>query len=156
MNEKIKKLRNWLRGYVVSPSTPKVVILSNFEFDLKEFKGSFRLTLDNLRFISGFSFSVDISGRYEIAPPLYVSPMGVPASYPSIELTDETNEAIAYLINEFFPKIKPLGLEKNTEKFIDRNTAMWDRVVDAQHVSWVINQITSKDFELNCSLEKLK
>ena len=154
MNEKIKKLRNWLRGHVVSPSTPKFITLSNFEFDLKEFKGSFKLTLDNLKFISEFRFSVDISGRYEITPPLYVSPMRVPASYPSIELTDEASEGIKRLINEFFPKIKPLGLDKNTGKFIDRNTAILDRVVDAQHVSWVIDQVTSKDFELNGSLEK--
>ena len=154
MNEKITKLRNWLRGHVVSPSTPNVITLSDFEFDPQEFKGGFKLTLDNLRFISGFRFSVDISGAYEIAPPLYISPMGVPASYPSIELTEITTNEITRLINNFFPRLKPLGIDKETKVFIDRNTPMLSRVKDIQELSWVIGEIQNEGFQLKSNFKK--
>ena len=154
MKERLEKLRNWLRGHVVSPSTPKVIVLSNFEFDSNEFNGNFKITLDNLRFITGFKFSVDISGRYEISSPLYVSPMGAPASYPSIELTEETADGITKLINGFFPKVKPLGIDKVSGVFIDRNTPMRDRVIDIKEVTWVINEMKTEGFKLKSELEK--
>ena len=97
MNEKIEKLRNWLRGSVVSPSTPKVITLSNFEFDFNEFKGSFSLKLDSDVMKERFRFGIEIDGRYEISPPFHISPLGVPASYPAIELTEEMNERIEKL-----------------------------------------------------------
>ena len=152
MNEKIEKLRNWLRGHVVSPSTPKVVVLSNIDFDWKELSGSFNVTLDNLRLISGFKFSVDISGKYQISPPLYVSPMGVPASYPSIELTEETTNEITKLINDFFPKVKPLGIDKETGVFIDRNVPMSDRVVDREELNWVVDELSTEGFKMRGTL----
>ena len=152
MNEKIEKLRNWLRGHVVSPSTPKVVVLSNIDFDWKELSGSFNLTLDNLRLISGFRFSVDISGKYQISPPMYVSPMGVPASYPSIELTEETTNEITKLINDFFPKVKPLGIDKETGVFIDRNVPMSDRVVDREELNWVVDELSTEGFKMRGTL----
>ena len=152
MNEKIEKLRNWLRGHVVSPSTPKVVVLSNIDFDWKGLSGSFNVTLDNLRLISGFKFSVDISGKYQISPPLYVSPMGVPASYPSIELTEETTNEITKLINDFFPKVKPLGIDKETGVFIDRNVPMSDRVVDREELNWVVDELSTEGFKMRGTL----
>ena len=152
MNEKIEKLRNWLRGHVVSPSTPKVVVLSNIDFDWKELSGSFNVTLDNLRLISGFRFSVDISGKYQISPPMYVSPMGVPASYPSIELTEETTNEITKLINDFFPKVKPLGIDKETGVFIDRNVPMSDRVVDREELNWVVDELSTEGFKMRGTL----
>ena len=152
MNEKIEKLRNWLRGHVVSPSTPKVVVLSNIDFDWKELSGSFNVTLDNLRLISGFRFSVDISGKYQISPPMYVSPMGVPASYPSIELTEETTNEITKLINDFFPKVKPLGIDKETGVFIYRNVPMSDRVVDREELNWVVDELSTEGFKMRGTL----
>ena len=152
MNEKIEKLRNWLRVHVVSPSTPKVVVLSNIDFDWKGLSGSFNVTLDNLRLISGFRFSVDISGKYQISPPMYVSPMGVPASYPSIELTEETTNEITKLINDFFPKVKPLGIDKETGVFIDRNVPMSDRVVDREELNWVVDELSTEGFKMRGTL----
>lgn len=154
VNEKIEKLRNWLRGHVVSPSTPKVITLSDFEFDFKDFNGTFKVTLDNLRFISEFRFSIDVSGRYEISPPMFISPMGLPSSYPSIELTEETTDEITKLINDFFPKVKPFGIDKISGVMIDRNTSSKDRVADIEDVIWKMNKISDKKFELSCEISK--
>jgi 5'-deoxynucleotidase YfbR-like HD superfamily hydrolase len=91
---------------------------------------------------------VEIDGRYQISPPLYVSPIGVPSSYTSIELTDETNELIEKLINDFFPKVKPLGIDKMTEKFISRDTPMVDRLIDKDCLDWFVDEIERDGFQL--------
>jgi hypothetical protein len=92
---------------------------------------------------------VEIDGRYQISPPLYVSPIGVPSSYPSIQLTDETNERIEKLVNDFFPRLKPLGIDMESGLMIDRNNPMIDRVIDIQDVTWVINEISTEGFKLS-------
>ena len=146
MNEKIEKLRNWLRSNVVSPSTPKVIILFDFVFDWSAFHGSFSLKLDSDVMKDRFDFGVEIDGKYEISPPLHISPVGVPVSYPKIELTEETTDTITSLINDFFPKIKPFGIETGTGSMIDRNTPIKDRVVDVEDVFWKMNKVLTKGF----------
>ncbi|MDH6421605.1 hypothetical protein M2131_001546 [Polynucleobacter sphagniphilus] len=148
MTDKLEKLHNFLRGNVISPSTPKLITLSDFKFDPKDMSGSFSLTLENVKFLSRFKFSVEIDGRYQISPPLYVSPIGVPSSYPSIELTDETSKLIEKLINDFFPKVKPLGIDEMTEKFISRDTPMVDRLIDKDYLDWFIDEIERDGFQL--------
>jgi hypothetical protein len=149
VTDKFEKLHNFLRGNVISPSTPKLITLSDFKFDPKDMSGSFSLTLENVKFLSRFKFSVEIDGRYQISPPLYVSPIGVPSSYPSIQLTDETNERIEKLVNDFFPRLKPLGIDMESGLMIDRNNPMIDRVIDIQDVTWVINEISTEGFKLS-------
>ena len=63
MNSKLDELHNFLRGNVVSPSTPKVIVLSDFEFDTEDFKGSFKLTLDSDVMKERFRFGIEIDGR---------------------------------------------------------------------------------------------
>lgn len=148
MTERLEKLHDFLRDNVISPSTPKVIILSDFEFNFKDLKGSFKLKLDLDVMKGRFRFGVQIDGRYEISPPFHISPLGVPCSFPKIELTDETYERVEKLINDFFPKIKPLGIDKGSGLMIDRNNPMIDRVIDVQDVTWVINEISTEGFFL--------
>lgn len=153
MSERLEKLHTFLRGNVVSPSTPKVIVLSQFEFDPNEFKGSFTLKLDSDVMKERFSFRVEIDGKYEITPPFHISPMGVPGSYPKIDLTEDTNERIEKLLNQFFPKIKPLGLDKSSGVMIDRDTSIKDRVIDTDDVIWKIKEISEDGFQLSCVQE---
>lgn len=153
MSGRIEKLHNWLRGHVISPSTPKEITLTNFKFDENEFSGSFNLTLDNVRFTQIFEFSIDMSGKYQIHPPMHISPLGVPASYASIELTDETSMSIEKLINQFFPKMKPFGIDKTTGVFIDRNTEMRQRIINSDELDLVLNKLLNKNFELRASIK---
>ena len=150
MNEKLQK---YLSENVISPPTPEIIILSNFKFDIREFKGSFKITLDNLSYISDFNFSADITGRYGIHVPLYISPLSVPASYPSIDLTADTEEGIENLINQNFPKLKPFGLNRETGEMIDRQTKLEVRIIDKNQVALIINKIKMKDFELKINLK---
>jgi hypothetical protein len=149
MSEKLNDLHNFLRGNVVSPSTPKVITLFDFEFDWDQFKGSFSLKVDSDEMKERFTFQVEIDGKYEISPPLYISPLGVPGSYPKIELTEDTTDSVTSLINDFFPKMKPLGLNSKTVTMIDRNTPIKDRVVDLDEVIWKMNKLLTDGFQLS-------
>jgi hypothetical protein len=155
MNEKIEKIHNFLRENAVSPATPKIITLSDFEFNFKEFKGSFTLKLDSDVMKERFDFGVEIDGSYGISPPFHISPLGVPASYPAIELTEETSERIEKLINDFFPKVKPFGIDKISGEMIDRNTPIKNRAVDVEEVFEVINKLATKGFSLRLVLNNL-
>jgi hypothetical protein len=148
MSKKLEQLHDFLRGNVVSPVTPKEIVLFDFEFDTKEFKGSFQLKLDSDAMKERFTFSNQIDGKYEISPPFHISPLGVPASYPKIELTEETTTQIKKLIDDTFPILKPLGLDKVTGKMIDRNTPKRERIIDISDVIWKTNQWITDGFEL--------
>jgi hypothetical protein len=152
VTDKLEKLDNFLRGNVISPSTPKSIFLSDFEFNFKDFRGSFKLKLDSDEMKERFQFGVEIDGKYEIYPPIYISPMGVPGSYPKIELTEETTDRINKLINQNFPRVKPLGLDQSSSVMIDRDTPMKDRVFDVEDVMWKMNLILDRKFELKDTL----
>lgn len=152
MRERIEKLHNWLRGNVMSPSTPKYIALTDIEFNENEFNGSFNLTLDNDRFTPRFNLFVDMNGKYQISPPMHISPMGVPASYPSIELTDKTENAILKAINDFFPKIKPFGLDKSTGELIDVQTHIRQRVINEDELIWLLGKLSMDNFHLKVSV----
>jgi len=149
MSERLEELHNWLRGNVVSPSTPKVIVLTNFEVNWKTFDGEFTLKLDSDEMKDKFKFSIEIDGKYQISPPFYVSPMGIPGSYPKIDLTEETTDTVTSMINNFFPKMKPLGLDSESGLMIDRNTPIKDRVVDIEDVIWKMNKVLTDRFQLS-------
>ena len=149
MSERLDELHNWLRGNVISPSTPKVIVLTNFEVDWKTFEGKFTLKLDSDEMNDKFKFSIEIDGKYQISPPFYISPLGVPGSYPKIYLTEETTDTVTSIINDFFPKMKPLGLDSQSGHMIDRNTSIKDRVVDVEDVIWKMNKVLTDGFQLS-------
>ena len=95
-----------------------------------------------------FTFEVEIDGKFEISPPFYISPLGVPASYPKIELTEETTDSVTMIINDFFPKMKPLGLDGQTGRMIDRNTPINDRITERGDVDLKMNKFFSNGFKL--------
>ena len=148
MSKKLDDLHNFLRGNVVSPSTPKTITLFDFKFDWEEFYGSFSLKLDSDIMNERFTFQVENDGKYEISPPLYISPLGVPGSYPKIELTEDTTDSVTSIINEFFPKMKPLGLDSQTDTMIDRDTSIKDRIMDVKDVDLKMNKVCTNGFKL--------
>jgi hypothetical protein len=156
MTKKLNDLHNFLRGNVVSPSTPNVITLFDFEFDWDQFKGSFSLKVDSDEMKERFTFQVEIDGRYEVSPPFYISPLGVPNSYPKIELTEETTDIVTSMINEFFPKIKSLGLDGHSGRMIDRDTSFKDRIIDVKDVDLKMNKISVKGFKLFNLVSEMK
>ena len=128
--------------------------MSDFKFDFKDFQGSFKLKLDSDVMKERFSFGIEIDGRYKIYPPLFISPLGVPASYSSIELTEETEIEIKKLLNNYFPKVKPFGIDRETGQLITGSTSMEDRLFDPDGVEIVKEEILKEKFQLSYEIQK--
>jgi len=45
---------------------------------------------------------------------MFTSPLGVPASYAAIRITSNTHNAISEALKKAFPKLKPLGRNRDT------------------------------------------
>jgi hypothetical protein len=142
-SEHVRKVHQWVAENVQKFSTPKTLIINQIEFDWKDFCGSFALTLDQTAIKERFSISLGIDGRYTFSGPLFVSPLGAPASFGAIELSDETEIAITKALNQFFPKMLAFGLHPDTQKSIDRSTPIQERVLDHQAIERCQKQITS-------------
>ena len=149
VNEKIKELQTWLDENVIIPPEPKSILINQIKVDWREFSGSFCLTLDSVPMEERFKFRVEIDGKYRISPPFYHSPLGVPATYAQIELSDESNARIEGLLNDFFPKMKPLGLDKLSGEMIYGNTPIKDRVINIDEINAKMRNISEPDFKLS-------
>jgi hypothetical protein len=77
-----------------------------------------------------FDFSIGIDGNYHYSVPMFVSPLGAPASFAAIELSPETRKAITQALNQMFPKILPFGLHPVSKQFINSHTPISERILD--------------------------
>ena len=148
MNARLKELQRWLKETVVSPSNPKEICLSEFEFDEHEMCGSFCLTLDEIKLSERFDFAIEIDGKYGIYPPMFTSPLGVPASYAAIEINDETKMYIKKMIDDFFPEMRPFGIQKESKKLITSDTPMSSRVKESSHLKLIMKELKNEEFKL--------
>ncbi len=148
MSERIKNLQKWLDENVIVPPEPKLIIIDQIEVNWEEFTGSFSLTLDSVQMKEKFGFSVEIDGKYRISPPFYHSPLGVPATYAQIELSDDSYSRIESMLNDFFPKMKPLGLDKLSGTIIYGDTPIKERVINIEDVKEKMKKTAKEGFQL--------
>ncbi len=139
-------LKNWLEANVSYPPEPKKVVLSDFEVDWADLRGTFTLFLDSTKIRPRVKFSLDSNGWMQFWMPMHHSPMGAPASYPMFCLTDSTNKAIKKGLKGVFGHFRPLGLNKDINKLITANSPVLERI-------WVHNPICSIKAWLNGSYE---
>ena len=102
-------VNTWLDQHVQRYKTPTSITLSKFEVDWESFEGHFHLELDSLAILQPFTFSPDISGKPKFYIPLFHSPLGTPASYSGIELTELIRISIDIYLSKTIPRIGPNG-----------------------------------------------
>jgi len=129
-SEHVKKVHEWVEDNKQRFSTPKKIMIDEIEFDWKYFSGSFSLKLDEIRIKERYSLSLEIDGRYNYSGPMFISPMGAPASFEAISLTKETDAAIKKAINQLFPRMAAFGLHPVSQKFINSSTPINERILD--------------------------
>ena len=132
VTDHLEKVREWLELNVHVPPKPKKVTLSEITFDWNSGRGSFVLNLDEHPVKDPFRIYVEMNGQMAFIPPLYVSPLGAPASYAAIKLDEATEQAIKSALGRVFPKLLAYGRHKGREAYIDALTPLGDRVVDVQ------------------------
>jgi hypothetical protein len=125
----LEKVREWLALNVLVPPMPKKVTLSEITFDWDSGRGSFVLNLDEHPVKDPFRIYVEMNGQMAFTPPLYISPLGAPASYAAIKLDEATEQAIKRALSRVFPKFLAYGRHKGRDAYIDALTPLGDRVV---------------------------
>ena len=90
----VEAVGEWLEENVLVCPEPKIINLSNFR--QTEDGGKFTLTLDSITVINNIGFNnwPLNSSLVAIYMPMHCSPMGAPASYPAVEITNNTKKLI--------------------------------------------------------------
>ena len=120
----------WLAENVESYKTPGQSDLQITDFDWKSFSGNCKLFFDGIELSSIFDIGLDITGKFGLKPPIFNSPLGAPASYAAIKLTETTYQAINAELNQFLPKMLPYGINHLTGEMIDGSTPIMKRVIE--------------------------
>lgn len=111
IDDHVKEVFKWLDENVQKFETPSKITLHGFQADPERFKGEFRVTLDDVLIGEAFQFHLSANGKPTFCPPMFYSPLGAPASYAAVQLTDETVSAIQKVMESALPMMRPLGLQ---------------------------------------------
>ena len=142
----LEQLSDWLEKNVIKHPTPSIVGLSGFDIDWSRMSGHFNLALDDLPVPAVFGLSLGQNGWVQHHPPMLCSPLGAPASYGAIDLTDQTNAAIAKALKLIFPRLKPLGLDSESGKLIIGRTPLQDRIFNSLEFEEAKSKISNSAF----------
>jgi hypothetical protein len=83
--------------YALTPRRRRVTS-SGFCVNASEYEASFNITLDDEKIPRRFTFSLQINGKPELGFPIFTSPLGVPASFSAVQLSEEMVSAVESLL----------------------------------------------------------
>lgn len=155
IDEHLKLVSTWLDENVITYQEPKVISLVEFDFNWERMSGSFCLLLDDHRIADLFQLTLSQNGLMQFHPPMFHSPLGAPASYSALNLTSATEEAISNALREIFPKLRPLGLDKQSGICIWSTTPMQDRIIDKEAFEEARAKISSPGYSFIINFKKV-
>ena len=85
--------------------------------------------------------------------PAFTSPYSVPASFSAVRLTEMTSLAINKGLNCTFPRLKPLGKNRETGIEITYSTPISERIAEWQ--TRAARQLVDEDYSIGVRLEDL-
>jgi hypothetical protein len=109
-----EELSVWLKDNVLVVPEASVVTLHHFVVDWADWSGKFSVTFGNLVFTEPLTFGAGTIGYVGFSLPAFTSPLGTPASFAMLEITDEKSLAIQTALRSMFPRLKPLGRNRET------------------------------------------
>jgi hypothetical protein len=145
---KRKALKRWLAANVKEYPMPVVINLSGFKADIDDLSGSFNVCLDDQQVDSDFSFEIDGAGAPILYFPMFNSPLGVPASFAAVQLTDDTESAIKLGLAYVLPRLRPFGLDKETGELVDAGTPIASRVLQPEKITLLREMTRSRKIRL--------
>ena len=152
-NNRLKEVRAWLADNVVYIPEPKEVTLFDFEVDWSNWSGEFKIRFDDFVSEDSFGLGMEMTGVPKFYYPMFTSPLGVPASYAAIEITSNTHNAINEALKRTFPKLKPLGKNRDTGIQIMYNSPIEARL--ARHEIEETELLVVKGYSVSVLLKNL-
>ena len=122
---KIARVENWLVENVRVITQANELTLSDFTYNCKSYNGQFSISVDGEALEGRWRFFLESEdGWPSVTPPMFMSPLGAPASYAAIELSEEIDAALRTKMREIFPRIAPLGRNRKTGVEITMGTPL--------------------------------
>ncbi len=143
----IQAVSEWLQKNVRVYSTPSTITLRQIRLDRKELRGEALLLIGDALPSEELALWMSETGWLTFSPPLYHSPLGAPATYGAIELTKNTEQAVATAVQGLLPRLLPLGVNPKTEEWVTTSTPLQERITDVSVFSAAFERITHPDFE---------
>jgi hypothetical protein len=155
-DDKKHRVEKWLVENVTILGDVKSIVLSKFTWKPDQYRGHFYAAFDGVEYSDKFSFSLGESDGYtNIQIPMFHSPLGVPASYLSIEIPGNVERAIENEIRTLFPRVTPHGRNKKTKKYTDAYTPTHERLSDPDALLKTVETITDPKFEIRIDVGSL-
>ncbi len=151
--EHMAEVEAWLDGNVIQYPTPAKVTLSDFQLDWHKVAGSFVLEFDDELVGDRFELSLGDNGRLKFGTPMFISPLGAPASYAAVEFTEDTREAIDDGLSLLVPKFAGFGLHPLTREFVTQSTPQQDRVMDPEGLE-ISKRLLSGNFSVSVGTQR--
>ncbi len=102
----LEAVRQWLSDNVVKIDDAAAIAVVDITYDPQTFRGCFVITADGVLLDGEWRFWLgDADGHTHISPPMFISPLGAPASYEAVEISDEQFASVLAQIRAVFPRI---------------------------------------------------
>lgn len=126
------------------------ITIFEFEMDWLGLYGRFFVKFDDkvcpMDFLVFLGESED--GGISIQAPMFHSPLGAPVSCSAIKIEDKVMTAIEEAINDVFPKLRPLEINKRTGKK-NRKKSLNNRILDKKAYMQFQKTISETGFQIN-------
>jgi len=143
--ERIELVKKWLDENVLVFKKVTLLELHAITFSLDVYQGSLVAYINDERV--NFTFGAnDCDGKIKVNGPIFVSPLGAPASYSAINLPNEYTKLIEKNLRECFPNLRPYGKNRETGIETDGLTPISQRIIDRDKVMKSIEAISKNDF----------
>lgn len=125
----------WLDDHVLVCETPHALTIFDISVDPDRYEGHFRLKLDDqvldqTMLEEPFSFGLGQNGKPNWYTPMFHSPLGAPASFAAVELSEVTEHGVQRLLERILPRMKPLGLDPATGTMLHYGASIEERMLD--------------------------
>ncbi len=143
----IQAVRDWLQKNVRVYPTPSKITLRQIKLDRKELRGEALLLIGDALPGEELALWMSETGWLTFSPPLFHSPLGAPATYGAIELSKNTEQAVAVAVQGLLPRLLPLGINPKTRVWVTTSTPLDERIADAAEFNAAFERITHPDFQ---------
>ena len=154
LEDHVQAVFRWLDEHVLKFDTPASITLFDIQSDAMRYKGSFRLQLDDVvldesRLETPFHFDLGQNGLPNFYYPMFFSPLGAPASYAAVDLTDATEKTIRSALQNILPRMRPLGLDRETGQMLTYGASIEDRMLDEEQYERCFKSLTDMRYTLS-------
>ncbi len=144
----INAVHKWVKENTRVYSTPSHITLHNIRLNRQTLNGTAELLVGDQATGETISLDVEITGWLKYYLPMFNSPLGAPASYSAIELTESTEQAISFAVRNLLPQLLPLGLHPTSSEWVTTSTPIEERIRDRDEFDTAFSRISEPGFKL--------